>query len=296
MKQPNIELAKVRDFSAIINDSFLFLRQNFKPLLRSYFTFCGFFIVATIVASAMQQIKMLDLTGSIQGGQYEGPISRVSQFTQVGVTALITLFFTLLTYTAIVVTVLSYMTIYKEKGNTPATNEEVWGYLKYYYFKIFGSTILNTILLIIGMVFCLIPGVWLYPILGLMFPIMIMENSSYGYAFNQSFRLIKDNWWTTFGALFIMGVIVGITAAIFSLPGALWTEFAKLLHWPGGNIAAILTAVLTHLAMVLYILPIITLALCYFSLNEEKEGTGLMARINQIGDNKDQNNLPAEDY
>jgi len=80
------------------------------------------------------------------------------------------------------------------------------------------------------------------------------------------------------------------------VPAALWSQFSLLLHWPGGKIATILTSVLGHVALVLYILPVITIALCYFSLNEQKEGTGLMARINQIGENKADNNLPAEEY
>jgi hypothetical protein len=294
MTQPNIELAKVRDFSAIINDTFMFLRQNFKPLLRCFFTFCGFFLLATIVTSAMQQLKMNDLVGGVRDNP--GPVGVFNTGYQFGLTVIVTLFFTLLTYTAILVTVLAYMVIYKEKGNMPPTNEEMWGYFKYYYLKILMFVFLNGIIIVIGCVFCIIPGVWLYPIMSLTLPIVMFENSTYGYAFNQAFRLIKENWWVTFGALFIMGFIVGISAAIVTVPAALWSQFSMIMHWPGSNIAAILTAVVSHLALVLYILPVITLALCYFSLNEQKEGTGLMARINQIGETKNDSNLPAEEY
>jgi hypothetical protein len=294
MKQPNIELAKVRDFSAIINDSFMFLRQNFKPLLRAFFTFCGFFIVASIIASISQQLKMHEFM--VENDLPSIPANRISNYMQTwGIEAALSVLFMLLSYTAIPVTVLSYITIYKEKGNIAPTNEEIWGYFKYYYLKIIGCIILNAIIVMVGFVFCLVPGFWLYPIMALTLPIIIIENASYGYAFNQSFRLIKDNWWVTFGAIFIMGIIVGISGAIVTVPAALWSQFSVLLHWPGGKIATILSGVLSHVALVLYILPVITIALCYFSLNEQKEGTGLMARINQIGENKD-DNLPAEEY
>jgi hypothetical protein len=294
MKQPNIELAKVRDFSAIINDSFLFLKQNFKPLLRAFFTFCGFFIVASIIASISQQIKMNEFMA--ENDLPSIPANRISNYVQTwGIEAALSVLFMLLSYAAIPVTVLSYITIYKEKGNIAPTNEEIWGYFKYYYLKIIGCIILNAIIVMIGFVFCIVPGLWLYPIMALTLPIIIIENASYGYAFNQSFRLIKDNWWVTFGAIFIMGIIVGISGAIITVPAALWSQFSILLHWPGGKIATILSGILSHVALVLYILPVITIALCYFSLNEQKEGTGLMARINQIGENKD-DNLPAEEY
>ncbi len=295
MKQPNIELAKVRDFSAIINDSFMFLRQNFKPLLRSFFTFCGFFIVASIIANIAHQLKMHEFM--LENGLPAIPSTRISNYFQTwGIEAALSVLFMLLSYTAIAVTVLSYITIYKEKGNVAPTNEEIWGYFKYYYLKIIGCAILNAIIVFIGAVFCFIPGIWLYPIMALTLPIMIIENTTYGYAFNQSFRLIKDNWWITFGAIFIMGIIVGISGAIVTIPAALWSQFSILLHWPGGKIATVLSSILSHVALVFYILPVITIALCYFSLNEQREGTGLMARINQIGENKNDESLPAEEY
>lgn len=295
MKQPNIELAKVRDFSAIINDSFLFLRQNFKPLLRSFFTFCGFFIVAAIVTGIFQQLKIREFL-DVNGLERTSSSNIFNYYRTWGLEAALAIVFMILSYTAIPVTVLCYIVLYKEKGNVAPTNDEMWGYIKYYYLKILGCAVLNAIIVFVGAVFCLIPGIWLYPIMALTLPIIVMENATYGYAFNQSFRLIKDNWWTTFGAIFIMGIIVGISATIVTIPAAIWSQFSLLLHWRGGTLATILTVILSHIALVLYILPVITIALCYFSLNEQKEGTGLMARINQIGDNKTENNLPAEDY
>lgn len=295
MTQPNIELAKVRDFSAIINDSFLFLKQNFKPLLRSFFTFCGFFIAAAVITGIFQQLKMRDFL--TENGMSEMPSGNIYGYYQTwGIQAALSILFTLLCYTAIPVTVLSYMALYKEKGNVPPTNEEMWGYFKYYYLKILLYSIISGIIVVIGAIFCIIPGIWLYPIMALILPIIIIENTSYGYALNQSFRLIKDNWWVTFGALFVMGLIVGITGGVISLPVAILNMLSLIQHWPVGKIAAVLTAVISPLVMTLYILYFITLGLCYFSLNEQKEGTGLMARINQIGQDKSNDNLPAEEY
>ena len=295
MKQPNIELAKVRDFSAIINDSFLFFRQNLKPLLRSFFTFCGFFIAAAVITGIFQQLKIHAYLN--ENGIYDAPNNGILNYYKTwGVEAALSIFFMILSYTAIPVTVLCYITIYKEKGNIAPTNEEMWGYFKYYYLIILGCAILNAIIVFIGAVFCFIPGICLYPILALILPIMIIENTTYGYAFNQSFRLIKDNWWVTFGAMFIMALIVVITGSIISLPVTILNMLSLLQHMAVGTIAAVLTAVISPLIMVLYILPVITLALCYFSLNEQKEGTGLMARINQIGENKNDESLPAEEY
>ncbi|PJJ83835.1 hypothetical protein [Mucilaginibacter auburnensis] len=292
----DFELARTRDFSALINDSFQFIKLNFKPLLRGFFTFCGFFVLASAATTAVYLLQINDWMQSAQEGQYGNSLDMITKMKQFGLVAVVMFLFNVLTYSAVTVYVLVYIILYKEKGKVPPSNEEIWGYFKYYFFKVFGAVLLNGLLCGIASIFCLVPGIWLFPILALTFPVMIMENARYGYAFNQGFNLIKGNWWTTFGALFIMMLIAGISAGVISLPGTLWNQFALLLHWPGGNIAAILSALLSHLALVLYILPLVTLALCYFSLNEAKEGTGLMERINKLGEENNDNNLPAEEY
>jgi hypothetical protein len=293
----NIELSKTRDFGDIISDTFLFIRENFASLLKCFFIFCGFFMVALIVIASFQQAKLIDVVNSNEYGA-SNPFGKLSQF--FGLQYFFTILFSLLNYTAITVTILSYMAVYKSKGNMPPTPEEVWGYIKFYFFKTFGSMILITILFVIALVCCIIPGIWLYPILSLIFPIMIFENTSFGYAFGQSFRLIKDNWWATFGALFVIMLILYVLSVIVIMPVSLIAMGSMFLHASKGThpsaTALIATTTITTLCHVFYILPIVALALCYFNLTELKDSTGLMDRINQLGSNETNTDLPAEEY
>ncbi len=291
--ESKVEFAKVRDFGEIISDTFLFVRENFKPLLSAFFTFCGIFLVAAAITGIMNQFKLADIYRDPDFAS-NGP-GRIF-----GIQYFLTLLFSLLSITAMTVTTLAYIALYKEKGNIAPTNEEIWGYFKYYYLKILGSALLTLILLIIGFVFCFIPGIYLYPILSLIFPIMIIENTSLGYAFSKSFKLIKDNWWLTFGSLFIIGLIVGIASGIATAPFSVGTFIDTILNPQKGiqiskpmAVAAVIVGQICH---ALYILPMVTLALCYFSANESKEGTGLLDRINQLGNNDADSNLPAEEY
>jgi hypothetical protein len=136
--------------------------------------------------------------------------------------------------------------------------------------------------------------------MGLIFPVMIIENTSFGYAFGQVFRLIRDNWWTTFGVLFVTGLIVYFCTLIVVLPTSAFNIGSVLLHKTKGIqlslTASIITAVLGAFCHIFYILPITALALCYFNLTETKDATGLMERINQLGNNTDNTNLPQEEY
>jgi hypothetical protein len=299
--EPSIELSKTRDFGEIIADSFLFIRLNLKPLISCFFVFCGFFLLAGTVTAILQQIKANELLSSVDvsdgGASAVVPSGFAARF---GVTYFLQLLFLILTYTAITVTILSFMTLYKEKGNIAPTNEEVWGYFKYFFLKTFGANIVNSILLIIATMLCLIPGIYLYPILGLVFPIMIVENTTFGYAFNQSFRLIKENWWTVFGALFVTGLIVYICMAVVTVPFAaanIWsTFFHRGHHIHISMISIIVGTIIRQLSHVLYILPFVTLTICYFSLTESKHATGLMGRIDQLGNNTIAPDAPAEEY
>ncbi|MCC8425203.1 hypothetical protein [Mucilaginibacter sp. UR6-11] len=298
--EPKVELAKTRDFGEIIADSFLFIRQNLKPLVSCFFLFCGFFLLISAVFGMMQQLRLTEMINSMDSS--DGGATAVTRgfgrktFLETSVMIIAML----LTYTAMPVTILSFMTLYKDKGNVAPTNEEVWGYFKYYFFKVLGGSIVNAIVLICGFILCLIPGIYFYPVLGLIFPIMIVEHTTYGYAFNQSFRLIKDKWWTVFGALFITWLIVAVCSSIITMPFAavnIWSTFLQHTRHVHLSVLSIVSAtILGQLAHVLYILPLVALTLCYFSLTESKHATGLMDRIDQIGLDNTDTDTPAEEY
>ncbi|MBS7566079.1 hypothetical protein KHS38_16850 [Mucilaginibacter sp. Bleaf8] len=295
--QQKIELAKARDFGEIINDTFMFVKQNFKPLFKIILTFCSFFLLALIVLQYLQQAKILGLQQRMQNDPEAAASFDVPSL--FGVEYFLTLIFSYLTQTILLTTVLSYIALYRDKGNIAPSPAEVWGYIKYYFLRIIGSIFVIGILMGLGFVLCIIPGIWLSPILSLIFPIIIFENTSLGYAFNRSFSLIKDNWWATFGALFVMLLIISLGVGILMVPGMIVTAALSLTHLHDASSLftplTIIMSVLQTLGFVLAALPIVTLALCYFNLNEKKEGTGLMDRINSFGKQPD-TDLPAEEY
>lgn len=297
---PKIELQKIRDFGEIISDTLLFARQNFKPLITSFFIFCGFFIAGGAIFSILQQIKTVNAinTGFSGRSNLFGP---TNPFSFLGIEYVLSILFFVMGYVAMQVTIYSFICLYKEKGNIPPTPAEVWGYFKYYYVRIFLSGIVIALLLMVASVLCLIPGIYLYPIMALVFPIMIFENTSFGYAFNRSFRLIKENWWLTFGAIVVMIIIVYFVSMIVILPASIFNAVSMFSHFGREGVkmsatAAIITALLGALCQVFYILHSITVSLCYFNLTERVDNTGLIARIGQLGDKHTETDLPGEQY
>jgi hypothetical protein len=296
--EPKIELAKLRDFGEIISDTFQFIRQNFKEILKSFFIFCGFFLIALAAVSFMQQYKIMHVFNEANAG---GPQTFGSTMSDFWVSYAATMVISISTMCAITVTILSFMALYKQKGNVAPTTDEVWGYFKYYYLRILGGTLVIGLLVGAGFALCLIPGIYLFPILGLIFPIMVMENSSFGYAFNRSFQLIKENWWATAGAVLVIWIITYVMMAVITIPASavnlasVWLRPQKIPQLSMGGI--LLAVILQAFTQILIIIPTVGISLCYFNLAEHKDGTSLLDRINKFGSNPgEQTNLPTEEY
>ena len=284
----NIEFRQVRDFGQLVNDTFVFSKQNLKPLLKSVFIICGFFLVASIVAATFYALRIQE---GVASGEAESPR------TVLGWEYAVSMVFMLVFYTSISATVFSFINLYVQKGNVAPAVEEVWESVKYFFFRVLGSSVLLAILLVVGLILCVIPGIYLWPPTSIIIAIIVFENGSFSYAFDRGFKLVKDHWWTTFGAMFIVMLVMVAATMVVVLPVALLTAGSVFITKTdvSGPIL-ILNTVLETAVQIFYFLPYVTVALCYFSLVEVKEGTGLMDRVDMIGQNKPDSDLPEEQY
>ena len=290
-----IEFKKRRDFGQVINDTFTFMRQNFKPLIKIYFTFCGLFVLASMLTMLLQQYKMVNVINTGIGNRY-GKSSGLGAI--YGIEYFLSLLFSMASYISMSVAILSYIAIYVQKGNQTPTTDEVWGYFKYYFFRIFGSSFLLILMLGVAMLFCGVPFFWLFPYAAMTLPIMVIENGSLGYSFSRSFKIIKDNFWITFGTLIVVWIIVYACMTMIILPTSLFNMIGMFTHkTPHMSLTlTMITTILQSLCQVFTIIPIITISLAYFSLVEQKESTGLMERISNFGNTEKPIDTRPEEY
>lgn len=268
--EEKIELNRIRTLGEIIDDSIQFFKQNWRPLLRSYFTICGFFWVVSFVVAILNQVQTAQRLA--MGG---------SQF---GATYFLAMFFDLVSGIVIILTVMSFIALYKEKQNQAPSTEEVWSYFKYYFFRIFGSYLALALCLVAGLLCCVIPFFYLAVVFSIIFPIMIMENTTFGYAFSRSFKLIKNRWWNVLGVIIISDIIIVVAMFSIGIPVTLVVVSTKFLTNVGGlTIYKYATVIVTHFLQFLYPIPLIAITLTYFSLTEEKDEGALYERINSIG-------------
>ena len=277
-----VELNKVRNSEEIIDHSILFFKQNFKPLMKSYYSICGFFLVSGIIVSIFYQIN---LNQASTGRSF----SFSSSF-------FLMMLFSFLNYLFIILTSFSFIALYKAKNNQPPNLEEVWSYVKFYFFRMLGSTLILGIGLIIGLFMCIVPGIYLWPIFSFIPAIMILENTSFNYGIQHAFTILKNNWGNLFGLLVLSFLLV--MAAMFLLAIPVMIIGSVIVFLAGENQLAFMNigfSISSYLAQFLLIFPSIVLSLFYYSLTEKEEGNDLLNRIKMLGTQPQQTQQSSEE-
>lgn len=290
-----VEFRQLREFGELIGDTFLFMKQNFKPLMKSFFALTGIFIVGGIISSMIAQLQ---LVGIAQAAGTTFDDSPRNMFYNVGFTYVLSIVFVLLTYTSMYVSILSYIALYIEKGNVAPSIDEVWAYFKYYFFRMMGSGILLFIFFMLCLILCILPGIYVYPAVTIFAPIMILENGSFTHSFDRSFKLLKNEWWITAAVILVINLIfyafstlVQLPAIIIMMVGA-FTQGERTIT----NAYAVISAVSQQISYIFMIIPIICSSLIYFNLVERKENLGLLQRMDSLGQNPETDQTIQEEY
>lgn len=143
----------------------------------------------------------------------------------------------------------------------------------------------NPGLLILGAVALWALLAWVVVVMTLFFPILWLEDAGIFQALQRSFFLIKGKWWSTFGLLFVSGIIQGFVAFIFIIPQYA-VMFGKLLKIPflDSDVLGIAAQCFYSLgALFTYAIPLLAIMFQYFNLVERREGTGSFQLLGQLG-------------
>lgn len=296
MEKP-VEFKKIREFGEIIGDTFMFLKQNFKPLMTAVLYLCGLFLVAGLVSSIMAQLNLVNALEGVKRGtsDIDNPFAMLYNFS---IGYLFVIIFLVCSYTSFYVTVLSYISIYIQKGNVAPTVDEVWSYFKFYFFRVMGSGILMSIFLVLCFLCCIIPFFWVFPAVSIFYPIMVIENASLSYSFNRCFKLINNEYWITFGTLIVVYIITQACTLVIQLPAMVIGMASSFTHLeqPITKTYAVATSVGQQLSQVFMVIPIIASTMIYFNLVERKESSGLLNRIESLGQTAAPDNSIPEEY
>ncbi len=302
--QPVLVLRKIRDFGERISDTLLFLKLNWKNLFLLYAVFViPFLLLGTFFGAS----SFGDFFTKIS----KGGLSRPGDFFRLDFFLAILLF--MLAIASYATAIYSYMRLYEEKGGVKPTLSEVG---KIYVAKCLsniGYALLIIMIMFAGVFAAVIPilGVLAYMFgliyflinLCVLFPSNTSEDKPFGSAFIRSFYLVKNRWWFTFGysiilmiiyyffsyiIQFIVMIIFGISSINFIDPDGVSSDFTKKLMYVLG--------LATIIQQVFYLIVHVGLGVHYYSLREEKEGSGLEQRLEQLGERPGPHSSIEEQY
>src|SRR4051812_5679077 len=267
MAQQKVELRKLRDLSENLNDTFAFIRQNFKPLVTSFLGIAGIIMLSNAIANGMYQYESGNLYRDILQSRGRGlsPLSIISP------TYFAVILLAWLNFIAMNVVVICYIKLYDLLHHSP-TIQEVWDEFKKYVLKVFLYSIPVTLVTMFGFVFCLLPGIYFAVVFAPFATVLIVEDKSFGDAWNRCFEILKDNFWNSLGIYVVVYIVYAVCAGIVSMA---ITAFAGLITYlttkDRSATMGIATSVLNIFSFVFYIIFYVSVCLHYFNLVERHD-------------------------
>lgn len=280
MAEQKIELRRIRDFGEIISDTFVFIRQHAGPLLKSFLAISAVFMVALGIFNSAYESRASRVLRGIFTGR-SSSLDRLGSI--ININYFMVLLFTLLTTISMQVVVAVYMKYYMETKQQPGI-QDIWSLFKRYFVKVFLFEFLAYLSIIVGCFFCLLPGIYLGVVLAPLSLVIVIEDKGFLDAYQRCFDLIKENFWPSLGVYIVAYILYAIGAGIIGgSMGIIGLLAGYLTTSDLGTYVVAITSFLKSFSLFFYIIYFICVALNYFSLVERKDGTGLLSRIDRIG-------------
>ncbi len=324
-----IDLHQARDFSKKMNATFEFIRQNFKSLGKSILIIAGppVLIASMIIGSFIGEFLNMAQSTAFNAGNtesFENYFLSVSFWLQM----MLMIVFFAISGVMTIATINNYIILYAEKQSNEIETGEVWERVRSTFWMYFGTMFFFTLLgigvyllllipvallaaispalIFLGMVFLFCGIFYLAVSVSLTFIVRAYENKGFFEALGRSFALVQGKWWSTFGLIMVLYLVMMTVSYIFIIPWYAVT-FISTLHNTSNEVLQeptmmwqIMTIVfftLYYLAqMILASLPNVGIAFQYFNLVELKEAKGLMSKIDTLGQDPEPMSAPEEQY
>jgi hypothetical protein len=162
----------------------------------------------------------------------------------------------------------------------PSTWQESFGFALRRLHSLVWVNVLVGLAVLVGLLACIVPGVWLYVSFGVVMPALLAEDLRGRKALRRSFSLVKGDWWHVFGVLFLAAMLTIVLTSIAAGAGAALTFLGPEDQVLNGTLQTIISAAAQTVA-----LPFAAVvgAIVYFDLRVRKEGLDLGEIAARIG-------------
>jgi len=302
MENQTFEFEKQRDFGSVVGDSLFFFTRNFKSFLFGFLLYIGpFFLIGAfgMIYAGMVFPDMFD-----------------PQFSGTGVFLGLLVFIPFIVFASIMMVafVCAMVQKYQRQPIGPLA-EGIWPdvrrnllptfvvFLAFFVILVIpfvligilaflaGGEIAVVILMLLSIPFI----IYLSIPMTMLLAVHVLEKNSIGASLKRAFYLVREKWWVTFGIYIVISILASIASYIFMLPayivfmaktlgsvgtGEISPEFGLWfgIMYACGFLGSLFTGMYQVLGMILQ----------YYSLREQKEGAGLLKRIQNIGQPHDE--------
>jgi MFS family permease len=284
-----IRLYKTRNFSEKLNATIEFIRQNVKPLGKSIIYILGPLAILNGLLMTQYFNFMFENMNPENMQNMQNPFSLVFNPTYFGL-IILSVIAGLMNFSIVT----NFMRLYDSKYPEPITVTEVLNISWRDVFPLLGLMIIMGIILMLGFLLFIIPGIYLMVVLSLSIPALFFERKGIIESIGRSFRIIKGKWWSTFGIGFIAYLVAQAIAVLFVLPFYVFYFIGIFTMVEETGFSADTSAWWFQLGMTLSVMfmllggfvtqciPIIAINFQFFNLVERQESVGLIGEIEKL--------------
>ena len=263
-----IQFQKKRELGDIFSDSFTFIKEEIRPVMRLVIIYVLPFLLIYGILQAHLQTKMI---GKLDLSDTETMLANIGPFY---LNLILISLFSLFVQSLLAGTYYTYIEAYVKKGKGNFHHDEITPTLFSNTLLALGANIFLFIVVLLGLMMCILPGIYLANSLSLVLMVIVFEKKGISNALSRSWKLVHNQWWNTF-LISILGVLmVYIAGFISSIPLMLITvdsttetlQAAGMIDFTNWTwIFYVISAIVSSL---FYIVPYTFLAFQYFNLDE----------------------------
>ncbi len=270
MVEKEIQFRKKREIGDIFTDSFEFLKQEFKPISK----LIGIYVLPFLLLYGLVQVYLQK--NVISRFDFSNPDTLLENIGPLYLNIFLFSLFGLFVQSLLIAAFYSYIDVYIKKGKGNFDLSEITANLFSNGLLAIGGSFVLFFMVMIGVVLCIIPGIYFANTFSIIFFILIFEKKGLANAFIRSSALVNKQWWNTFLINIVGIIIIWTVSMIISIPTMI-TGFSKNIfnhdmapveypdwYW-------VLIAFSTIVSSVLYIILYTFLAFQYFNLDENTE-------------------------
>lgn len=278
MQKPRINLQEVRNFSDSFTATFVFVKQEFKSLITAF-------------AVIMLPLIFADLF--VKGYTMRSLITNPLGSSKTGsdiLSLVVNYFSTLVLVFWLGVFVISFLRVYTDKfkvySEERITVKEVWRVMSKHLGKAFVVGVVYLLAVSVGTVMLIIPGIYVSVILIFSIYYLILRDNTITGSLGDSADLVKGQWWSLFGFIFILNLIISMLSYVFTIPYLVITLKSVFTREPMGIYESTFGMLLANLGQYfLYIFTFVGIGVRFFSSLERQEHTLLLNKIEHLGNN-----------